>query len=323
MAVSHLAMSIGACTEGSAFRWRGGTLQHFLRAPHVMLVGLAALLLPLVALPIGAQNLPRFRSPTVAWVVLQYLYQRHLVSGSSPDVVVCSEGVPDESRSMLASWVATPGRAMGFGSIAMRDGCDLDHRDSDTVYIRSVRLIPDSLMGELDAEVPSGRQSGGRRLEHYRGMPTATEYLTMSLESGADLSEVRSERAIRYASLRHYLVVRRRFVTLGGRPWIVVCDESVPVSAVNDYVLGDNGRPAQYVMIYDPSCQVPVEVQRDTTLSALLLRKVEEVGGRVVIDGERVSARRRYPRAWGERFELLPDGTAILRLGRFVVEPPH
>jgi hypothetical protein len=289
-----------------------------------MLYRLAFLSVILVGITTPARLSAQNEIPDVRhyWVIRQYLILRHFLTAQAPDVVLCSEGIPDDYATMIGRdrGLVTTGM---IRSIQLVDTCGDQDVGDDTLFIYASRLVVDSTLGELSARIRLALPTANQRLEQYRDQGFGIEFIAFSVDSARDVGMIRSETAIRYEPLRYYLAVRRRLVPLGGRPWVVICDESVSPSVVNDYVLGNNGGPSQYVMVYDPACGVPTEVQRDTSLSVVLVRKLEETDGRVVVESVRTTARTPFPRQWEERFELLPDGRATIVLRRFKIDLSH
>ncbi len=139
-------------------------------AQRYRVIGLSTLgIWSAVAVPtVAAQDVPRMRS--AVWILNHYLSDRHTLTGTRPDVLVCADGIPGEWRSGIESWVPSS-RERHSSSITMRESCPEGPGGLDTLYIREITPVVDSFLAmskPISATTGTVRYGGMRTTERPR-----------------------------------------------------------------------------------------------------------------------------------------------------------
>lgn len=272
-----------------------------------------------VSMPVvEAQEVPRMRS--AVWIVNQYLRDRHYVTGTVPDVVVCRDGISEEWLPGIEIWMAKVELAYER-SIGMADQCIAGSIGRDTLLIRSMRVAVDSAVGYIDAEVRYGANWEIRRLESYGAVPISMLHLQFTVERASSRLFFSSRSGSAVEAVWSFLEVRRHVMPGQRGVWVVVCDEKILASEINERV-ATGLRLSMIPVVRDPSCQIPPVVQEDSTRSAVMIDAVDIADYGTVITA-RVLGSARAVNSRNEIFRLMPDGTATLTLEPLPRWPPH
>lgn len=260
------------------------------------------------------------RVPTLpaSFVVYYYLVERSIASSSPPPLVLlCSDRLTPGALARMDSMFYVRG-------IRQVEECRPPSDSGAVLLIHRFDLQPEARIGELQAtRFGPGRQSI-RIEETYRTEDFSIQELRFTLSSIAPLLSSRDREMSADIELLDAHRLAREYL-MPERPWLIVCDRSVSVEALNTYVLQRLPMRRTHAMLHDPECQVPAAVQSDTGQVALMIDRINlNADGSREVQARRISARRAGPlNRWDERFTLRSDGSAEFVLNGFRLVPPH